>query len=99
MLYYRGLWSVSVAYIIKWMYMLAHSKIPVFNALAALTPFAVHDSWNVSPTILSFDIGLWITVLLTVLSIRMLVTRVEAEEKMLKEHFGRDWDVYASKRW
>ncbi|KAG0333114.1 hypothetical protein BG000_009458 [Podila horticola] len=99
MLYYRGLWSVSVAYINKWMYMLAHSKIPVFNALAALTPFAVHDSWNVSPTILSFDIGLWITVLLTVLSIRMLVTRVEAEEKMLKEHFGWDWDVYASKRW
>ncbi|KAG0037524.1 hypothetical protein BGZ82_002389 [Podila clonocystis] len=99
MLYYRGLWSVCVSHVIKCIYMLAHSKITVLNALAALTPCAVHGSWNVSPTVLGIDIGLWITVVLTALSIRMLVLRVEAEEKMLKAYFGREWDVYASKRW
>lgn len=25
--------------------------------------------------------------------------RVRNEEAMLKNHFGREWDVYASKRW
>ncbi|KAF9926183.1 hypothetical protein FBU30_004184 [Linnemannia zychae] len=25
--------------------------------------------------------------------------RVKTEEKMLKDHFGNEWDVYASKRW
>ncbi|KAG0016886.1 hypothetical protein BGZ81_011011 [Podila clonocystis] len=92
MLYYRGLWSVCVAHIIKCVYMLAHSKINVLNALAALTPYAVHGPWNVSPTVPGIDIGIWIMVVLTALSFRMLVLRAEAEEKMLKEYFGREWD-------
>ena len=33
------------------------------------------------------------------ISIRIMARRINNEEGMLKEHFGAEWDAYASKRW
>ncbi|KAF8925108.1 hypothetical protein BGZ52_007321 [Haplosporangium bisporale] len=99
LLYYRGLWPVFVTYAARWTNQLAHSRTPVLSSLAALSPLAVSNYTRVSPTFLGIDVALWITVVASALTIRMLMRRVVTEEKMLKQHFGRDWDEYASKRW
>ncbi|KAG0092689.1 hypothetical protein BGZ93_011379 [Podila epicladia] len=100
LLFHRGLWPVLVTYAAKWTNQLVHSGIPVLSSLAALLPFAGSSNYaRMSPKFLGINIGLWIMVMMSAFGIRILMCRVEAEEEMLKEHFGRDWDEYASKRW
>lgn len=99
LLFYRGLWPVMITFTTKYTYQLAQSGIPVLSSLAALSPFALSNYARESPAILGIDVGTWAAVLLVVMHIRMLVRRVDAEEKMLKEHFGREWEVFASTRW
>ncbi|KAG0359316.1 hypothetical protein BC939DRAFT_475319 [Gamsiella multidivaricata] len=54
---------------------------------------------NNSPSFLGIPGGILITGILTGLMTRALVERVKNEEIMLSKHFGKEWDVYASKRW
>lgn len=99
LLFHRGLWPVLVTYAAKWTNQLVHSGTPVLSSLAALSPFAGSNYARMGPKILGINIGLWIMVMMSAFGIRVLMYRVEAEEEMLKQHFGRDWDEYASKRW
>jgi protein-S-isoprenylcysteine O-methyltransferase Ste14 len=93
LLYHRGLWPVYMTYAAKW------TNQPILSSLAALSPLAVSNYARVNPTFLGIDAAIWVTVAGTALTIRMIMRRVVTEEKMLKQHFGRDWDEYASKRW
>ncbi|KAG0016888.1 hypothetical protein BGZ81_011013, partial [Podila clonocystis] len=92
LLFHRGLWPVFVTYAAKWTNRLVHSRTPILSPLAALSPFAGSNHARVSPTLLGVDIGLWIMAAISAFGIQVLMRRVEAEEKMLKQHFGRDWD-------
>ncbi|KAG9321726.1 hypothetical protein KVV02_006640 [Mortierella alpina] len=48
-------------------------------------------------TITSIGGGLWVCVMAKAISI--MTTRIQIEETMLKEHFGKEWDIFASERW
>ncbi|KAF9306715.1 hypothetical protein BGZ74_004160 [Mortierella antarctica] len=91
--------SLYVTYIAKWTYQVSESGIPVLSSLAALSPLAVSTYARVNPTFLGVGPGMWIAIIWATGSIRMLMRRMEAEEKMLRQHFGREWDDYAGKRW
>ncbi|CAO3573021.1 unnamed protein product [Mortierella alpina] len=41
--------------------------------------------------------GLWVCAMAKAISI--MTTRIDIEENMLKEHFGKEWDTFASQRW
>ncbi|KAF9320633.1 hypothetical protein BG003_005382 [Podila horticola] len=99
LLFHRGLWPVLLTYAAKWTNQLVLARTPILSSLAALSPLAVSNYARVNPTLLGVEIGLWVTAVMSALGTRMLMRRVEVEEKMLKQHFGRDWDEYASKRW
>lgn len=99
LLYHHGLWPVFVTYAAKWTNQLAYSRTPVLSSLAALSPLAVSNYTRVNPTFLGIDTALWIAIVWSALMASMLMKRVKEEEKMLKQHFGRDWVEYASKRW
>ncbi|KAG0357886.1 hypothetical protein BG005_003001 [Podila minutissima] len=97
LLFHRGLWPVLVTYAAKWTNQLVHSGTPVLSSLAALSPFAGSNYARMGPKILGINIGLWIMVMMSAFGIRVLMYRVEAEEEMLKQHFGRDWDEKTDK--
>ncbi|KFH62381.1 hypothetical protein MVEG_11590 [Podila verticillata NRRL 6337] len=98
LIYNRGLWTLSVAYVSKWTCLLAQARIPVLSLLTALSPLAVPNYADVNPAFLGIGVGLCITTVCSTLMASMLMKRVKEEEKMLKQ-LGRDWDVYANKRW
>ncbi|KAI8346927.1 hypothetical protein B0O80DRAFT_503051 [Mortierella sp. GBAus27b] len=43
--------------------------------------------------------GNWIALVVLSLFLRVVIIRIGLEEAMLKDHFGKEWDEYASKRW
>lgn len=86
-------------YVAERIFQLAQSRIPVVSSLAALSPFAIPNYARVILAVLSIDPGLWFTIALTSSSVRMLVRHANSKEKILKQYFGREWDVNASKRW
>ncbi|KAG0220821.1 hypothetical protein BGX31_010508 [Mortierella sp. GBA43] len=51
------------------------------------------------PSLFGISSGTWVAVGLWSLMTRLLVLRMKGEEVMLREHFGKEWDEYASKRW
>ncbi|KAG0016887.1 hypothetical protein BGZ81_011012 [Podila clonocystis] len=99
LIYNRGLWPVLLTYVSKCTYLLAQARIPVISPLAALSPLAVSNYSHESLSFFGIGAGLWIAIVWAMFMKKMLMKRVETEEKMLRQHFGRDWDVYASKRW
>ncbi|KAG0228698.1 hypothetical protein BGX31_006481 [Mortierella sp. GBA43] len=51
------------------------------------------------PSLLGISSGAWVAVASWALMTRVMILRLKSEEAMLSEHFGKEWDVYASKRW
>ncbi|KAF9357164.1 hypothetical protein BGX26_004133 [Mortierella sp. AD094] len=43
--------------------------------------------------------GNWLVVAVALMLFKIVAVRVKNEEAMLKEHFGTEWELYASKRW
>lgn len=44
-------------------------------------------------------IGMLVPTLITMFVTQMFLCRHKGEEKMLREHFGKEWNEYAAKRW
>ncbi|KAG0364101.1 hypothetical protein BC939DRAFT_501240 [Gamsiella multidivaricata] len=57
------------------------------------------NSISLPTSFLGVDGGVWLTAAYGGMWVSMLMTRVKNEEAALQEHFGKEWDVYASKRW
>jgi protein-S-isoprenylcysteine O-methyltransferase Ste14 len=51
------------------------------------------------PSLLGISSGTWVAVGLWSLMTHIVLRRMKGEEVMLSEHFGKEWDEYASKRW
>lgn len=43
--------------------------------------------------------GITLAALMAVATVGILAKRVKNEEEMLKDHFKKEWEVYASQRW
>ncbi|KAF9927827.1 hypothetical protein BGZ65_006577 [Modicella reniformis] len=43
--------------------------------------------------------GVLVTAFYTYLMVKLTMSRVRKEEAMLKDHFGKEWDLFSSKRW
>ncbi|KAG0259645.1 hypothetical protein BG011_002496 [Mortierella polycephala] len=61
--------------------------------------WALESNIVVPNTILGIPGGLWVTALYTYFITSIFVFRVPKEEEMLSRHFGKEWDLYAAKRW
>lgn len=48
---------------------------------------------------LGVNTGMLAAVLYGTFMAQMFLRRYEKEERMLRDHFGKEWDEYASKRW
>ncbi|CAO3563708.1 unnamed protein product [Mortierella alpina] len=61
---------------------------------------ASHSSQGAAPlNPFGVNMGIWVAILYGSLKARMFLGRYKKEERMLQEHFGKEWDEYASKRW
>ncbi|KAF9273741.1 hypothetical protein BGZ68_001246 [Mortierella alpina] len=98
LLWYQGLWGIASFYILRIASLAAFhlrlAEAPLINTALdlLLDPFVATGSpFGIDPRIgvvVSFAV-----------STGALLYRIKNEEAMLKEHFGAEWDVYASKRW
>ncbi|KAK3804725.1 MAG: hypothetical protein JOS17DRAFT_725557 [Linnemannia elongata] len=72
----------------------------VFTLLASRAASAVLQTKVAVPTsVLGFETEYWTMLSYGLMMVYGTAYRVRNEEAMLKSHFGREWDVYASKRW
>ncbi|KAG9066812.1 hypothetical protein KI688_012724 [Linnemannia hyalina] len=72
----------------------------VFTLLASRAASAVLQTKVAVPTsVLGLQTEYWMMLLYGLMMVGGTAYRVRNEEAMLKSHFGREWDVYASKRW
>lgn len=72
----------------------------VFSLLASRAVSAVLQTKVAVPTsVLGFQTEYWMMLTYGVIMVYGTAYRVRNEEAMLKSHFGKEWDVYASKRW
>ncbi|KAK5797277.1 hypothetical protein F5H01DRAFT_315070 [Linnemannia elongata] len=86
----------------------------VFNATAVYMVLWYKGLWDVAAYYLArsigysagfftmpfgIDMGMLLPVLFGVFMAQMFLRRYKKEEMMLREHFGKEWDEYASKRW
>ncbi|OAQ35294.1 hypothetical protein K457DRAFT_151829 [Linnemannia elongata AG-77] len=72
----------------------------VFTLLASRAASAVLQTKVAVPTtVLGFETEYWMMLTYGLMMVYGIAYRVRNEEAMLKNHFGREWDVYASKRW
>ncbi|KAF9967679.1 hypothetical protein BGZ70_008657 [Mortierella alpina] len=62
-----------------------------------LASYSGQDAVIVNP--FGVNMGILVAILYGSLKARMFMGRYKKEEKMLQEHFGKEWDEYASKRW
>ncbi|KAF9377706.1 hypothetical protein CPC16_011700 [Podila verticillata] len=86
--------------LVAWMAVLTEQIV-----LAGISSISVLASWiSVSPTstwtgLLGYPADVWFCLAFYCLVYRVLEIRIAGEERMLKDHFQMEWDVYASKRW
>ncbi|KAF9538605.1 hypothetical protein EC957_006411 [Mortierella hygrophila] len=72
----------------------------VFTLLASRAASAVLQTKVAVPTsVLGLQTEYWMMLSYGLIMVCCTAYRVRNEEAMLKGHFGREWDVYASKRW
>jgi protein-S-isoprenylcysteine O-methyltransferase Ste14 len=90
-LLHEGLWEVMMATGARYCQLYLVPSFPFLPALTRSLPL-----WQ---TITGPNGGITLAVLMTITMVGFLAKRVKNEEEMLKDHFQRDWDVYASKRW
>ncbi|KAG0198627.1 hypothetical protein BGX28_007950 [Mortierella sp. GBA30] len=100
LLMYQGLWDVTFFYLTR-----LASWSAVYLEQAEHLPSMIHvatapilKSFIKTGSILGIHPVIWVVVSFAMMTL-VIMRRVENEEAMLKEHFGREWDVYASKRW
>ncbi|KAF8928986.1 hypothetical protein EDD21DRAFT_369082 [Dissophora ornata] len=79
-----GLWDVIVLFLSR--------------AIMAVTQSKTYAT-AIPSSFMGIGGGTWLAAIYAYMWISMLSIRVKNEERMLKEHFGREWDEYASKRW
>ncbi|KAF9936881.1 hypothetical protein BGZ67_001898 [Mortierella alpina] len=98
LLWHQGLWDVASICILRIASLAAFylrlADIPLVSTVVEvlLDPFiATGSPLGVDPRI--------VMAAQFVLSIGMMVRRINNEEAMLKEHFGAEWDAYARRRW
>ncbi|CAO3574577.1 unnamed protein product [Mortierella alpina] len=98
LLWYQGLWDVASICILRMAsfaaFHLRLADIPLVNT--AIEVFL--DPFVATGSPLGIDPRFWMVAQFAI-SIGMMVRRINNEEAMLKEHFGAEWDAYASKRW
>ncbi|KAF9311502.1 hypothetical protein BG003_007337 [Podila horticola] len=96
LLFHHGLWDIVVA----WMTVLTghaiQAEIPLIMQIASWTPVSPTSTWT---GLLGYPADVWFCLAFYCLVFKILEIRIAGEEKMLKEHFRKEWDVYASKRW
>ncbi|KAI1299056.1 hypothetical protein EDD11_006570 [Mortierella claussenii] len=77
----------------------------LFDVLVLLLSSAIssiggyNSLFSLPRSFLGVDGSVWMTGIYAMMVIKMISNRVYNEERMLKEHFGNEWDVYASQRW
>ncbi|KAF9912281.1 hypothetical protein EC991_000173 [Linnemannia zychae] len=72
----------------------------VFTLLASRAASAVLQTKIAIPSsVCGVQTEVWAMFAYALVMIYGIAFRVRNEERMLKSHFGREWDVYASKRW
>ncbi|KAG0055509.1 hypothetical protein BGZ83_008385 [Gryganskiella cystojenkinii] len=90
-LFRQGLWDVLMALGSRFG---QEYLVPIFPSLPTLT-----SSLPLWHTMTGPSGGTLFVLFSAMSALWMLAKRVQNEEQMLKEHFGKDWDEYASKRW
>ncbi|KAG0280720.1 hypothetical protein BGZ95_008998 [Linnemannia exigua] len=77
-----------------------HGLWNVFTLLASRVVSAVFvTKFTVPSSVMGFQTEYWAMFVYILMVIYSIAFRVKNEEAMLKSHFGKEWDVYASKRW
>ncbi|KAF9150825.1 hypothetical protein BG015_007348 [Linnemannia schmuckeri] len=72
----------------------------VFNLLVSRVASAVLQTKVAVPTsVLGVPTEYWAMLVYGLMVVSGTAYRVRNEEAMLKSHFGKEWDAYASKRW
>ncbi|KAG0349142.1 hypothetical protein BG004_001566 [Podila humilis] len=97
---YQGLWPLMAHYATQWTHTLAKSTdFPILSKMTLwlLTPF-LGKNVTIAP-LLGINISHWIMMASVIIHFAIISARVRVEEKMLQQHFGHEWDEYASKRW
>ncbi|GJJ73221.1 hypothetical protein EMPS_05579 [Entomortierella parvispora] len=95
LLLHQGLWPIFTALLSGWTrsYLIPASPMvpPVLTVLQGAIPV-----WG---QLTGPNGGAWVTAALTAFYVEMFRRRIKGEEAMLKQHFGKEWDLYASQRW
>lgn len=90
-LLHEGLWGVLMAMGDRYSQLYLVPMFPHLSSLVRALPL-----WQ---TLIGPNGGVVVTAIITAGMLGMLVKRVKIEEEMLKGHFQKDWDDYASQRW
>ncbi|ORZ28032.1 Isoprenylcysteine carboxyl methyltransferase family-domain-containing protein [Lobosporangium transversale] len=85
LIFHKGLWSVMFAFILD----------QIKSSWLNTTTFGTRILY-LSSSLLR---GEWLVTLITIVMVRAILERIANEEKMMKNHFGKEWYTYANKRW
>ncbi|KAK3838856.1 MAG: hypothetical protein J3R72DRAFT_370534 [Linnemannia gamsii] len=96
LLWHEGLWDVFSAYLTRFTGLVISLHLPLVSMLASWSPFS--PLW-MTRGFLGVSGGLWVLTISMLRVVLALKKRVECEEQMLRNHFGKQWDEYASQRW
>jgi len=96
LLFHHGLWDIFVAWMTVLTEQIVLAGISGISVLASWTPVSPTSTWT---GLLGCPADVWLCLVFYCLVFRVLEIRIAGEEKMLKDHFQKEWDVYASKRW
>ncbi|KAF9350890.1 hypothetical protein BGX26_010960 [Mortierella sp. AD094] len=108
LLWVDGLWGMAMESVVRLFALILPSKsliITVNTVGSSSDQLAPMWAWTLSaPTslphsFLGIDFGLLIAGYLSMKLLIFLVNRINNEEKLLRAHFGGEWDRHASQRW
>ncbi|KAF9308829.1 hypothetical protein BG003_010553 [Podila horticola] len=96
LLFHHGLWDIIVAWMTVLTGHIVRAGIPAISQIASWSPVSPTSNWN---GLLGYSADVWFCLAFYCLVFKIITVRIPGEEKMLKEHFRKEWDGYASKRW
>lgn len=96
LLFHHGLWDILVAKMAVLTGQIVLAGISSISVLASWIPVSPTSTWT---GLLDYPVDVWFCLAFYCLVFRVLEICIAGEERMLKDHFSKGWDIYASKRW